>query len=174
MARFFQRTLDPIRMPHKTRALFASSLVSALAALLGPACANSDNIHDTPAAAGQPCINCHSAAYDNVQTPKHVGVYPTTCNNCHSTTAWYPSSGGHPESKFPITTGSHANPAIRCTDCHIASMGPDTLGQNTDCIHCHIGAHTIPSVDSAHTGVSNYTPASTSMPHACLTCHPSG
>ena len=148
---------------------------AAIAGSSGTAC-NNPNIHDTDQASGQPCANCHITAYKLVQNPKHRGVLPETCENCHSTTAWIPASGGHPESKFPITTGAHANKAIACNDCHIASLGEDSAGQNTDCIHCHLGAHTIPSIDAAHTKVAAYMPASTSMPHSCLTagCHPSG
>jgi formate-dependent nitrite reductase cytochrome c552 subunit len=156
-----------------SRAHTVLPLTTAAAAVLWIAC-SSTNVHDTPQAQGQPCFNCHSAAYDNVQTPKHVGVYPQTCNDCHDTTSWSDANGGHPESKFPITKGSHANKAIACTDCHIPSLGSDTGGQNTDCVHCHIGAHTTPYIDSAHTTVKGYSPSSGSTPHSCLGCHPSG
>lgn len=153
-------------------------LTSALAAVLasyGGGCTTT-NIHDTSQARSEPCVHCHSAAYNQVQTPVHVGVYPDTCADCHNTSAWSPATGGHPEAMFPITTGSHANKAIGCNDCHIESLGPDIGGQNTDCVDCHIGAHTTPSIDSAHTTVAGYTPSSTSMPHSCLAagCHPSG
>src|SRR5579871_3713392 len=88
------------------------------------ACRNT-NIHETPQGQ-QPCITCHTAAYQQVQTPVHMGVvddagtplFPPTCNDCHNTTAWIPTTAGHPEAKFPITTGSHHNAAIGCTDCH--------------------------------------------------------
>lgn len=137
------------------------------------------NIHQTKQALAQPCINCHNAAYTQVQTPNHVFMaYATTCADCHGTKAWIPTTGGHPEANFPITTGSHANAAIGCGDCHKPSLGGSAAGQNTDCVHCHIGAHTIPSIDSAHIGVVDggmpYTPASAASPHSCLGCHPSG
>jgi hypothetical protein len=156
--------------------LAATCILAAFASSLGAACTNNPNIHDTDQASGQPCINCHQSAYALVKNPKHEGLFPQTCETCHSTNAWIPASGGHPESKFPITTGSHSNKAIACADCHIASLGSDVAGQNTDCVHCHLGAHTLPSIDGAHTTVAGYSPASASMPHSCLSagCHPSG
>jgi hypothetical protein len=136
------------------------------------------NIHDTDQVKGHACFQCHSEAYAQVQTPVHVGVYPNTCESCHMTTAWIPTSNGHPEALFPITTGSHHNAAIGCSDCHLPSLGPSAQGQNTDCIHCHIGAHTIPSIDAVHplSLVPTYTPANPATPHSCLTvgCHPTG
>jgi hypothetical protein len=143
-------------------------------AALASACAET-NVHDSKEAAGQPCIKCHATAYQQVQTPVHLNQFPQTCGDCHSTKAWVPSvGGGHPETKFPIMTGSHANKAIGCTDCHLPSLGANTGGQNTDCVHCHIGAHTTPSIDSAHTKVPQYTPSAGAAPNYCLSCHPTG
>jgi len=156
--------------------LAAACAIAALCALNVAACAGTDDIHETDEARSKACYDCHSTAYQLVQTPKHAGVYPTTCADCHATTGWIPASGGHPESKFPITTGSHANKAIGCADCHIASRGSDTGGQNCDCVHCHIGAHNTPAVDSLHSGVSGYMGSTLTSPPSCLTagCHPSG
>jgi hypothetical protein len=150
-----------------------SSALAATFAFYGGGCTTT-NIHDTPQAKGRPCVNCHSAAYDQAQNPVHVGVYPNTCADCHNTSGWLPATAGHPEALFPITTGSHANKAVGCDDCHVPSTGSYSKGQNTDCVHCHIGAHTTPSIDSTHTTVSGYTASSASMPHSCLTCHPTG
>jgi nitrate/TMAO reductase-like tetraheme cytochrome c subunit len=155
----------------------ALALACALAAVvaLGPACSSgTDDIHQTAQVTSSTCYSCHSTAYTVVQTPVHLGVYPTTCSDCHSTSAWIPATG-HPEAKFPITTGSHANAGITCNDCHIASLGSDALGQNTDCTHCHLGAHNAPAIDSVHTGIPNY-PGLPASPHSCLNagCHPSG
>lgn len=131
------------------------------------------NVHDTPAATGTPCVQCHAAAYENVQTPVHKGVYPQTCGDCHGRASWT-AAGGHPEANFPIKTGAHASPAIQCSDCHISSLGAATGGQNTDCIHCHVGAHTITTVDATHAGIAGYTKANPATPHSCLGCHPKG
>jgi len=157
-------------------------------ALLSLAACTATNIHDTPRAKNQTCFDCHEAAYDNVQSPPHAGVVddagtpvfpPDKCGDCHVTTAWVPASGvghlGAIETAFPIGTGSHANAAIGCGDCHKPSLGNDnTGGANCDCIHCHIGAHETPSIDDTHAGISGYTPSGSSAPNACLTCHPSG
>ncbi len=143
------------------------------------------NVHQTAEVVGPPptpCIKCHSNAYNGAMAPPHApqngGTIQNTCGDCHGTDKWTPLTGGHPETKFPITTGSHANKAIGCTDCHKASLGADTAGANTDCVDCHIGAHTTPSIDATHivdSGVvDGYTPSSASTPHSCLGCHPTG
>jgi hypothetical protein len=144
-------------------------------------------VHDTPQAKSETCVTCHAAAY--ARAPDHhddagVATKPDTCADCHTTTAWIPATAGHPEDLFPITTGSHANPAIGCTDCHNPALGESTAGANTDCIHCHIGAHQAPSIDDTHAacltvqgdaGCSGYTPSgSAASPNYCLSCHPKG
>lgn len=168
-------------------------MVGIATALVLGAC-TSTNVHDTSRAKNQACVNCHLAAYDNVKSPPHAGVvddagnpsFPTDqCGDCHVTTAWVPAKGGgHAgsiETAFPISTGSHANAAIGCTDCHKPSLGADnTSGANCDCIHCHIGAHVTPSIDDTHVACINdgtcsaYTPSGSSAPNYCLGCHPSG
>ena len=156
----------------------ALSMACSLAALvaLGEGCAGTQDVHQTELARSKACFDCHSSAYNLVQKPLHLGVYPTTCGDCHATTAWSPAAGGHPEAKFPITTGSHANAAIGCADCHIASLGADTAGQNTDCVHCHVGAHNTPAIDAVHTTVSGYPGSAPTSPPSCLNagCHPTG
>jgi hypothetical protein len=156
----------------------ACAFACAVACACAGACSPRGNIHDTKEAKSNACINCHSAAYVQVKEPPHQGIKPVTCNDCHSTTAWVPAigNGGHPEDLFPIqaATSKHHNPAIGCTDCHLASLGPSTAGQNTDCIHCHIGAHTIATIDGVHASIAGYVPANAATPHSCLDCHPSG
>jgi hypothetical protein len=141
------------------------------------ACAPEANIHDTKQGKAQGCVYCHSAAFVTVKTPVHLGVNPVTCQDCHSTNAWIPTigGGGHPEARFPLTGASkHNNAAIRCGDCHKPSLGENTAGQNTDCINCHLGAHTIASIDAVHATVGGYTPANVNAPNSCLSCHTSG
>lgn len=157
-----------------TLALLVACALSPLLAL-GNGCASTDDIHRTAEAKSKSCYDCHSTAYAVVKTPVHEGLFPTTCADCHATTSWIPAAGGHPEAKFPITTGSHANKGIACADCHIASLGSDVGGQNTDCTHCHLGAHNTPAIDAVHAGIPNY-PGAPASPHSCLNagCHPSG
>jgi hypothetical protein len=167
---------SPLALP----SVFAVSAVFAVFAAVvttdGVGCAGTQDIHETSEAKSRVCFDCHSSAYAIVKTPVHQGVYPTTCNLCHSTTAWIPASQGHPESKFPITTGSHANKAIGCADCHIAALGSDVSGQNTDCVHCHLGAHNTPAIDAVHAGITTYPGSAPTSPPSCLQagCHPSG
>jgi hypothetical protein len=154
--------------------LVIACLVGALVAP-GPACSGPTDIHETAQVKNAACFDCHSTAYNTVQTPVHAGVYPKTCGDCHATTAWVPATGGHPEAKFPIKTGSHANAGITCSDCHIAALGANAGGANTDCTHCHLGAHNVPAIDATHTNIPGY-PGTPASPHSCLAvgCHPSG
>ncbi|MGH7298272.1 MAG: hypothetical protein ACRELB_25255, partial [Polyangiaceae bacterium] len=155
-------------MQHRSCALAVACTIAALLPLGGAGCTGIQNVHETAQAKNKACFDCHATAYDEVQTPVHAGVYPTTCSDCHSTNGWSPAAGGHPEAKFPITTGSHANAAIGCGDCHIASLGSDVGGQNTDCVHCHIGAHNTPAIDAVHASVSGYPGSTPTSPPSCL------
>ncbi|HEY2517971.1 MAG TPA: hypothetical protein VGI39_44175 [Polyangiaceae bacterium] len=163
------------RRSHASSSLLGCVCLAAALAALAPACQGNEDVHQTQEALSGACYDCHSSAYQVVKTPVHVGVYPTTCADCHTTTAWIPAVSGHPEAQFPITTGSHANKGIGCADCHIASLGPSTGGQNTDCMHCHLGAHNTPGIDATHAGIAGY-PGTPASPHSCLNagCHPSG
>jgi hypothetical protein len=150
--------------------------------LLALVCCSQTNVHDTAQAKSEACVTCHQAAYDHTSDPAHADAgYPTTCGDCHaSTTSWTPAKGGHvpntAAATFPIDTGSHSNAAIACSDCHIASLGPKTAGANCDCIHCHIGAHTTPSIDTTHATTPLYDASTTpGLPaNYCLGCHPAG
>jgi hypothetical protein len=157
-------------------ALALACLAAVFASAATPACSGTSDVHAVAQAKNQACFDCHSTAYNVVQTPVHAGVYPKTCGDCHSTTAWVPTTRSHPEAKFPITTGSHANKDIACSDCHIASRGSDTGGQNTDCVHCHLGAHNAPAIDAVHAAVQGYLGSTPTSPPTCLNagCHPSG
>ncbi len=116
----------------------------------------------------QDCVGCHRADYDSSPYPGH-DTFPTTCQDCHTTTAWRPASGGvHPEDKFPIT-GRHNYP---CNDCHNQALGPNGRG-NADCVGCHEGVHSRARVDGEHDEVRNY-PGPDAPPNFCLDCHNRG
>jgi hypothetical protein len=121
------------------------------------------------------CVDCHLADYKKSTYPVH-DTLPQTCPDCHNTAGWVPAFGGrHPEVNFPIETGSHASPAIGCTDCHDATRGSPVAGQNTDCVHCHLGAHRRPAIDSVHTALgAAYPGPNVSSPNFCLPCHKTG
>jgi hypothetical protein len=121
--------------------------------------------------AGTPseCVGCHRADYDASPFPGHAS-FPTTCSDCHTTSAWTPASGGaHPENRFP-TTGPHNMP---CNDGHDATLGPNGRG-NANCVGCHTGEHTLNRMDAEHNEVGNYPRGAQRAPNFCLACHANG
>jgi hypothetical protein len=140
------------------------------------------NAGDTPTA----CVGCHMTDYTNSTYTGH-NCFPTTCDTCHTPSGWIPATGVHPEALFPITTGSHANPGIACADCHSPPTGrvcTPVAGANTDCVHCHLGAHLQAAIagDAVHTALgAAYTSAAAAKNDAgapstnfCLGCHAKG
>jgi hypothetical protein len=145
----------------------------ALVPLSAPAC-----LADHPAGAvevgGGDCYSCHRPDYEATTMPAHPGMFPTTCADCHMTSAWQPALGGaHPESAFPIRSGPHSG--FGCFDCHDPeNLGPSSVdGANTDCIGCHTGEHSRTKMDEKHQEEPGYV-WDDGMPHFCLTCHPTG
>ena len=117
---------------------------------------------DTPTT----CVGCHQSDYEGSPYPGH-DTFPTTCNDCHTTKAWKPASGGkHPEGKFPIASGPHK--VVECFECHDLSLGPMGAG-NTDCVQCHTRSKT----DGDHDEVRNY-PKGAAPVNFCLDCHADG
>lgn len=128
---------------------------------------------DPPQWAGIPrdCVGCHRADYDTSPYEGH-STFPTTCADCHTTTAWTPAlDGAHPEADFPIARGKHRG--IECTQCHDPALGPSTDGMNTDCVGCHTGEHARSRTDRQHDEVRDY-PTGPAPPNFCLDCHPDG
>ena len=82
--------------------------------------------------AGTPsqCFGCHQSDYNATNDPDHRSAgFPTTCENCHSTTAWEPSSFNH-SAYFPIASGQHQFP---CASCHVSPGNFSVF----ECILCH-------------------------------------
>jgi len=117
------------------------------------------------------CLSCHLAEYQSESPHPGDGVVSTQCQDCHSTSNWQPE---HPEQAFPIQSGPHGG--IACADCHDTSLGAWSNGENTDCIGCHTGQHTLTRMDSVHGEVSRYFTLRSNPggPHFCLECHPDG
>lgn len=112
------------------------------------------------------CVGCHQADYDASPYPGHAD-FPTTCADCHTTSAWTPASGGtHPEGAFPIESGAHEG--VECLDCHDTDLGPMGAG-NTRCVGCHRRS----KEDERHHEVRNY-PSGDAPVNFCLDCHPDG
>lgn len=126
------------------------------------------------------CIGCHLEVHlfaDMSALHRERGVAdfpalpetPNFCLSCHPDGNAPGSS--HPEDRFPIGEGHHSG--IVCSACHDATRGSSGGGANTDCTHCHLGAHPRSQTDPMHAGVSGY-PAGDAPPNFCLTCHPRG
>ena len=80
--------------------------------------------------AGKECYSCHKAKYDATTNPKHASAgYPTTCGQCHNTTAWKPSTWKH--TNFTLT-GLHTT--VECAKCHLNNQ---YTGTPRDCYSCH-------------------------------------
>lgn len=112
------------------------------------------------------CFACHSADFNGATNPKHASAgFPTTCEDCHSTTAWEPSTFNHDLQYFPIYSGKHNGEWDQCIDCHTT---PGNFAAFS-CIDCH--EHDNPSeLANDHQGVNGYQYLSS----ACFTCHPDG
>lgn len=102
------------------------------------------------------CVSCHRDDYNRATNPTHAGIgMPTTCAQCHGTSAWRPSSFVH---RFP-RTGAHNR---TCTECHRDA----TNVRNYSCTHCHGQTATA----GHHRGVGGYQWVSSQ----CVRCHPNG
>ena len=100
------------------------------------------------------CISCHQTDYNNA--PNHqTQRYPTTCEMCHSTSAWIPSSFNHQTTAFPLT-GAHTT--VQCSSCHTNGF----TNTPTDCYSCHQN-------DYNNTTDPNH--QQSGFPKECQTCH---
>jgi hypothetical protein len=111
------------------------------------------------------CIGCHEQEYNNSTNPNHISAgFPTTCEDCHETTAWTPATFDHDGQYFPIYSGKHVGEWNQCVDCHEV---PNNYSVFT-CISCH--EHNQQEMDDKHQGISGYIYAS----EECFACHPTG
>ena len=106
--------------------------------------------------AGTPsdCLSCHQSDYNGASNPSHTG-FPTTCQNCHSVTAWQPASFDHATTGFPLT-GAHRSAA--CTSCHRNGYS----GTPSACFSCHQGEYN---------ATRNPNHATAGFPTSCEDCH---
>ncbi len=112
------------------------------------------------------CSSCHIQQYAATTNPSHTGSgFPTTCQTCHATTGWTPSSFQH-DTYFPISAGSTHRPGRwnACSDCHVSAGSVQLFS----CLNCH--EHAQSQVDPKHTGIAGYRYDS----QACYSCHPRG
>ncbi len=110
------------------------------------------------------CFACHTDDY-SAASPNHLAAgFPTTCQTCHSTTAWTPANWNHDAQYFPIYSGKHREKWDECLDCHINPSSFTAF----ECIYCH--EHNQVRMDDKHKEEQGYQYLST----ACLGCHPRG
>ena len=109
------------------------------------------------------CYGCHNSDYNATVSPNHKQLlFPQDCAQCHSESAWTPSTFNHDGQYFPINSGEHQGVWNDCIECHNT---PGNWAAFT-CITCHMN----PETDSDHDGVGGYSYYSP----ACLACHPTG
>jgi hypothetical protein len=110
------------------------------------------------------CIGCHQTDYNNTTNPGHAAqpqFFPTTCQNCHNTTAWTGATFNHTQyTQFPT---HHGNAGGVCSTCHINSNNYAIF----QCTGCHGGNN--PN-NFQHDNVPGYVYNSIN----CYQCHQSG
>ncbi len=73
----------------------------------------------------QNCVDCHRGK------DAHHGTLGATCAQCHSTSAWKPSTFNHSQAPFKLV-GAHAN--VACARCHTSN---DFKNAPQNCVDCH-------------------------------------
>jgi hypothetical protein len=121
---------------------------------------HSGNYNTTP----NTCSGCHINEYNQTNNPNHsTAQFPTACEDCHTQTAWVPSTFDHDAQYFPIYSGNHNGEWNTCSDCHPNASNYAEFTCTTSC-------HPQSSTNNDHQGVSGYSYNSA----ACLDCHPNG
>jgi hypothetical protein len=105
------------------------------------------------------CVSCHQTDFNNTNNPPHVAAgFPTTCQNCHTTTNWGNGTFDHSTTGFPLT-GFHTT--LQCQQCHV-NGNYNLTSANTACISCH---------QNDYNGTNNPPHAAAGFPTTCQTCH---
>ena len=156
------------------------------AAASNVSCASEPNVHQTQEALSNPCIHCHTSAFNAAQTPPHSGSFPDTCEDCHEQDKWSPITKLH--DKKPVTK-------IDCYDCHKKDFeGVDNplhkgINPTDQCKGCHstdaykplpqdihatpafaiVGCY--PCHQDNYNGAKNPDHKAGNYPHTCGDCH---
>jgi hypothetical protein len=118
-----------------------------------------DLCHANNRYAGTPmdCFSCHQTDYQNAANPNHVAAnFSQVCTNCHTTSAWKPSTFDHNQTRFPLA-GAHTT--ALCSQCHVNNR---YAGTPTDCFSCH-------QLDFQRPTNPNH--VTLNFSHDCTTCH---
>lgn len=103
------------------------------------------------------CFGCHEPEYEATTNPAHrTAGFAISCETCHSTSAWQPSTFDHGATGFALT-GAHR--AIECAACH---EGGRYEGTPSDCDACH---------QSDYAATTNPDHAAASFGTDCTACH---
>ena len=104
--------------------------------------------------AGTPsdCFACHESDFNGATDPDHQG-FPTTCEDCHTESAWQGATFNHAQTGFPLQ-GAHTQ--VACADCHAEGYA----GTPSDCFACH---------ESDFNGATD--PDHQGFPTTCEDCH---
>jgi hypothetical protein len=103
------------------------------------------------------CLSCHQRDYSATQQPPHASAgIGTTCQDCHTTTAWAGGLFNHSATTFPLT-GAHTTAS--CLSCHGDGV---YRGKSTSCVSCH---------QSDYNQTTNPNHAAASFPTTCAGCH---
>jgi hypothetical protein len=101
------------------------------------------------------CAGCHGPDFDATTKPNHADAgFPSTCELCHGTVAWVPSTFDH-EATWPLT-GAHQEAA--CVSCHATGYA----GTARECQGCHLSDWE-KAADPDH--------AKLALPKTCEACH---
>jgi len=111
------------------------------------------------------CYECHTAAYNATKDPAHLTAqFPKECAECHTETAWEPSTFNHDSQYFPIYSGKHKGEWNSCAECHTVPTNYSVFS----CTDCH--EHNKTDMDKEHEGENGYVYNSIN----CYACHPKG
>jgi len=152
------------------------------------ACHNG-NYNNTP----NTCVGCHAADFNNTTDPDHEAQqFPTDCINCHSQSAWAPSTFNH-NTVYPLIgahaaisnncavchNGNYNNTPNTCIGCHSADFNNTTNPDHevamfpTDCTTCHSQSAWTPSTFN-HSTIYPLTGAHATIANNCVECHANG
>ena len=103
------------------------------------------------------CYMCHQSDFQKPTNPNHVaGNFAHTCDQCHTTTIWTPSTFNHNNTLFPLA-GAHQ--AVLCSNCHVNNV---FAGLHQNCVDCHL---------TDYNGATNPNHATGGFSTDCTTCH---
>jgi hypothetical protein len=102
-------------------------------------------------------VSCHQKDYAATTNPNHTAArFPTTCETCHTITAWRPAKFDHSQTRFPLT-GAHTR--VDCAQCH---PGGRYTGTPRDCYSCH---------QANYAATTNPNHRASGFPTTCQDCH---